>query len=478
MVINLFNDQNRLVNKARASIGGGCKRLLIQAATGCGKSVMGTYMIQQANLRGNSCAFVVPRRELLSQMAETWYKFGVNYSYVASGQFFDPKSENHICSMQTLIKRPEVINPKILFIDETHYATTQLKRIAEYYAERGTIIIGLSATPWRMNGKGLGDIYSDMVEGETVRWLIDNKRLSQYEMFGVSSPDFSGIKTSNGEYQKKQMDERMEQDRVLIGDAVGHYKKHANGKLNVVFCQSIKHSKITAQAFKDAGIPAAHMDAETPSHVRSQMIQDYADRKLHVLTNVDLMCFGFDLASQVGRDVTVECMSDLRPTQSLALQMQKWGRVLRYKDYPALIFDHANNFKKHGAPCWDRDWTLADRNRKQRKEAEEEADEKQRQCEFCFHIHEPAPKCPKCGFVYPVRERKIEEVDGDLEKIEIKQRRRREEYMCETLEDWEGLAKERGHKSGWAKIRHGQRVKNEAEKLAAKLNRPQGDLFG
>lgn len=227
------------------------------------------------------------------------------------------------------------------------------------------------------------------------------------------------------------------------------------------------------------------MDAETPKHERRQMIISLARREIHQITSVDLMCFGFDLGSQVDdlpdcRNVTIECMSDLRPTRSLPLQMQKWGRVLRMKNEHALIFDHANNHKAHGIPCLDRDWSLMDRQSKRRSDVEEEMSEKYVRCPDCFCGHEPAPKCPNCGHVYKKKSpnKSIEQIDAELEEIRIEQQKkakRREEGMCETLEDWEALADERGYKKGWAKHRYEARQKKEAQKQAEKINE---GLFG
>jgi superfamily II DNA or RNA helicase len=461
-MINLYQDQQRVVDAARNKISQGHKNILIQACTGAGKSVMASYMIKSANQRGNRCAFVVPRTDLLEQMAKTFQNFELPYSYVASGEFYDPDSMNHICSMQTLVRRLDTIKPRIIFIDETHYGKGQLDKIIEFFKAHGAMVIGLSATPWKMDGKGLGCYYDTMVQGESIRWLIDNKRLSDYRLFGVSKPDLSMIKIVNGDYSPSQLRDKMENDRVLIGDAVKHYKEHAYGRLNLAYCSSIKHSKITADMFNAAGIPAAHMDGETPKHERRKIIRDYAERKLWVLTSVDLMCFGFDLASQVNMDVAVETMSDLRPTKSLALQMQKWGRVLRMKDEGALIFDHANNHETHGIPCMEREWTLADRKKKKRGEPEEGA-EKTKRCPECFHLHYPAPHCPVCGHVYTAEELKpLETIDAELQEIKIQQEKRakrREEGMCETLEDWEAIAEERGYKKGWARMRYQLRQK-------------------
>jgi len=483
-MINLYDDQAALIGRAKKKIAGGCKNLLIQAATGSGKSMMATSMIHGANNKGNRCAFLVPRRELLHQMAATFRRFSLEYSYVASGEFFSPDSINHICSMQTLVRRLDDINPRILFVDETHYGEGQLNKIIEHFKALGVLVIGLSATPMKMSGKGLGVWYDDMVQGESIRWLIDNKRLSDYKLFGISNPDLSQIKIVNGDYSGKQLREKMESDRILIGDAVGHYKKHALGKRNVTFCTSIKHSKMTCEAFRNEGIEAVHMDAETPKHVRRQMIVDFALRKIDVITSVDLLCFGFDLGSQVDdipecKDVTVECMSDLRPTRSLPLQMQKWGRVLRMKPYDALIFDHASNYITHGIPCLDRNWSLEDKERKRRDVEDEEMREQTKYCPDCYHAHTPAPRCPNCGHVYKKKEEKpIEQVDAELQEIMIERERRakrREEGMCETLDDWKALADERGYKDGWAEMRYKERQKKEANKKTDDINM---ELFG
>ncbi len=484
MSITLYPDQQALVNRARQAIGNGCKSLLIQATTGAGKSIMATSMIQSANAKGNSCAFLVPRRELLEQMGRTFRSFDLDYSYLAASEYYDANSMNHVCSMQTLVRRMDKIKPRILFVDETHYGEGQLNKIIQYFKDLGVLVVGLSATPWKMNGKGLGCWYDEMVQGESVRWLIDNNRLSDYRLFGVSNPDLSTIKIVNGEFSASQLREKMENDRVLIGDAVSHYQSHANGLRNIAFCTSIKHSKMTAQAFNDAGIPSAHMDAETPKSERRRIINDFADRKLHVLTNVDLMCFGFDLASQVGRDVTVECMSDLRPTKSLALQMQKWGRVLRYKDRPALIFDHANNSlnfdgtSNHGFPCADRHWSLADRPKRTRKKKDDEEEEKMKRCPECFHLHDPAPGCPLCGYKYKPKEIKsLDTIDVNLEEIEIQRERRSrriEEGMCSTIEDWHALAEERGHSKAWANIRHKTKKKKSDKSKESEINKQMG----
>lgn len=451
-MIKLYDDQQAHVERVLAAMQEGHKSILMQAATGAGKSVMASYMLHRALSKGNTAWFTVPRRNLIKQMHGTFGHFDVPHSYIAASKPLNPHAPAHICSTETLRRRLNNLTPpKIAFIDETHFGGNGLDLIINWLKENNVWIIGLSATPWLLSGQGLGCWYDYMVQGESIRWLMDNKRLSDYRPFAPSRVDLSRVKMANGEYSKREISEKMEQDDVLIGDSVRHYKENAEGKLNIAYCTSIKHSQIVAEEFRRQGVPAMHIDGTTPELERKRIIKAYANRELRVLTNCELLTFGFDLASQVGRDVTIECMSDLRPTKSLALQMQKWGRVLRMKNEPALIFDHANNFKEHGLPCDDRHWTLADRVKGKGGGGGVRA-MPLKQCPKCYFCHAPALNCPDCGHEYPDESHMLFEVEGELEEIE-KNKKKRESRMqvgrAKTLADLRDIANERNYRPEW-----------------------------
>lgn len=434
MTINLFPDQSELMDKARESMRRH-KRVLIQASTGFGKTVLGSSMIAGSREKGHTSIFIVPRRELLKQTAKTFDEYNMPFSYVSAGYPMNRYSRTFLATTGTLCRRLDKISvPKVVFIDEAHYAGETNKRIADYFAKQGAWIIGLTATPEYPNGDGMGDCYSDMVCGPSTRWLMDNKRLSEYRLFAPSRPNLEGVKIVADDYAKGQLADRMEADGRLIGNAVKHYKDHAMGRLNIAYCTSRKHSEMVAESFRLAGVPAAHVDGDTPDDEMRRIIRAFANREIKVLTNADLLLFGFDLSAASGENVTVESMSDLRPTKSTTLQRQKWGRVLRYKTYPALIFDHGGNTimqngePNHGFPDDDIPWILDAKNHT---DAGGSRADPVKQCnggfidesrtgekiKGCFFAHRPAPRCPNCGAWYAVDSRMVEEVGGDLQEI-------------------------------------------------------------
>jgi len=452
--VTLFDDQLALVDKTRHAMRFN-KSVLIQAATGFGKTRIAAHMIDLARIRGMRTGFMVPRRELLRQTAQTMDKFKIPYGYFASGYSPSPFKKVQLITSGTLARRLDIA-PKlnVLFVDETHFGGVELDRIINHYKKAGSWVIGLSATPMKTSGKGMDEWYDDMVCGPCIRWLIDNGRLSDYRLFAPNIPDLSGIKTVAGDYARGQLASYMEHDRVLIGNAARHYKKHALGRLDVVFCTSIKHAELTSAEFNEMGIPSTFVHGKLGGDEIKRRIMAFAKRDVLALCSVDLLTFGFDLSQAAGIDVTVECMSDLRPTKSLTLQMQKIGRVLRMKNFPALIFDHAGNSGIHGLPCDDRKWTLASKDK--RKCGSSDPTIPTRQCSSCYYVHRPSPTCPNCGFEYPILSREIEEVDGDLEEVtEVNRMTPKKEIGMIARRD--GLAglieygKDKGYKPGWAR---------------------------
>lgn len=409
--INLFKDQVEWVGDIRNAMRSS-KAVCAVAQTGFGKTLSTAHMMTKICEKGNTAWFMVPRRELLKQTCKSLDEYGIYYGIISRGYTPNPFAKINICTSGTLnnrIKNSLLKPPTVLFHDEAHFSGSQIDDIVDWARDAGSWRVGLTATPERLDGKGLNRHYDTMVSGPSLAWLINNKRLSDFRYFAPSTPDMSGIKKQNGDYSTRQMEEKFSQDKVRIGDAVKHYKSHAYGKKHLCFCVSIKDAEKVAEGFRDGGVSCLAVYGDLGESEITRRIIAFARGEVMALTSVNLMAFGFDLASAAGMPVTIESLGMMRPSDSIALVLQMWGRGLRMKDEPCYIFDHSGLSKQHGLPDDDRDWTLEGRDKRKGGEKTEPT----RQCGECYFVHRPSSVCPNCGFVYPVIGRSVEEIDGD-----------------------------------------------------------------
>lgn len=397
MFVKLRDYQEALISNTRAALRR-TKKVLLQAPTGAGKTALGTHMTGTSAQRGFRTWFVVHRQELIEQTSKTFARFGVSHSFIAAGRPYDPAALVHICSIDTLKRRLSSIESKPHFViwDECHHIAAA-GWTAVFEALAGSYHVGLSATPIRTDGSGLDSHFDEMVLGPAVSWLIENGHLSKYRAFAPAAPDLSGVKKAMGDYATGQLADVMDKPK-LTGDIVQHWQRHCAGMRTCGFAVNVKHSQSIVQAFIDAGIPAAHLDGETPAVERADIIRRYADGEILVLWNVGLFGEGFDLSAIAGRDVTIDAVILARPTQSLALHLQQVGRALRpAPGKVAIILDHAGNSFRHGLPDDERTWKLQGTEKKLR--GDDDALPPPITCKCCFgQIRRPAPPaCPICG---------------------------------------------------------------------------------
>lgn len=409
----LWEDQKELLTAVRQAMGR-FKKNLIVSPTGSGKTAVSAHIIKSAVAKEKRVIFTVPRRNLMEQTSNTFGSYGINHSFIAAGKSFNPYAKAYIGTIDSMARRVDKLPPAdLLIVDETHFGSGSLGEVIDHYAKSGAWVLGLSASPWRLDGNGLGCYYQNLVLGKSTKWLIENKRLSDFKYFyGKTKPDLSKLKVAGGDYVQHQMQDFMEHQGAIIGDCVVDYKKRCMGNIHIVRCASIKHSQMVTASFNEQGISAAHVDGKTTDGELRRIFRAFATRQLRVVTFCDLIGFGFDLAQIAQMDVCIESGSDLKPSKSLAAQLQWVGRMLRYKEKPAIFNDHVNNHVEHGFPDDEREWTLADR--AQTKAASEERAIPTRSCLNCFYVHRPAPCCPECGYTYPIKSREIDEVDGEL----------------------------------------------------------------
>lgn len=430
----------------------GNKRVLVVLPPGGGKTVVAAFMGRRVAAQNSSLFFNCHRAELLQQTSLTFSRCELPHGFIASGKAISAYSLVNVCSIDTLKNRvANLKQPKFVIWDECHHiGAAGWAAIMKSWPD--AFHIGLTGTPWRLDGTGLGEYFDVMIEGPTVAELMAMGALSPYEIY-APPVDMKGVRKQFADFAKGESAERLDKPK-LIGDIIEHWRKRANGLRTVGYAINRAHSHHLAEQFRAAGIAAAHLDGDTPKGERKQIIRDYAAGTLRVLFNVDLFGEGFDLSAIAQTDVTIDCVIQARPTMSLSLDRQQKMRCMRPGPGKiGIILDHAGNCQRHGFPDDDIEWTLEGRagNRK----GDSSGPPPPVTCPGCFRqIRLPLPPKCKCGHVFDKPSVKpIEVGDGELVKVtsddmaRMRKDRKREENDAKTLQDLVALAVKRGYKN-------------------------------
>lgn len=431
-VMPLRDYQNELLDKTRAAYREGYHAPCIVAPCGAGKSVITAEMAKCATEKGNRVLFLVHRQELCEQIFNTFVKWGVNM---------------HLCQIgmvQTICRRlSKIAKPSLIITDENHHSLAgSYRKIYDYWPDVQRV--GVTATPIRLNGGGLGDVNDVLILGPSVKQLISWGNLSPFKYYAPRVIDTSKLRIKHGDYVQADIEEAFNKNAVY-GDVIAHYQKLSDGLQAICYCASIEQSKKMAFEFSKAGINARHLDGDTPKEVRNSVVQQFREGIVKILCNVDLISEGFDVP-----DCNTAIL--LRPTQSLSLYIQQSMRCMRYKPgKTAIIIDHVGNVNRFGMPDVDRSWDLTPKKKGSKKKVEEIPI---RQCLECFAVFRAEDKvCPSCGWKPEKQVREVEEMENE-ELVEVESQPFyldfREPEDCNSLAELQELARNRGYKSGWA----------------------------
>lgn len=450
--IILRSYQDQLIENLRIKFAAGLKRLLAVAPTGSGKTVMFSYMASAAAAKGLNVLILAHREELLFQISETLEQFNSPHGFIMPGVIIDPRKNIQVGSVFTVINNiGKFKNPDLIIIDETHHfatGNTWSKVLAHF---PGVKIVGVTATPCRLDGKPLNDLFEALVLGPSVSDLIKEGALSDYVAYTPDLVEVEDLKITAGDYNKGQMNLMMNKPSIT-GDAIKEWFRLASGKKTIVFCVSVEHAKNVAEAFMNAGVSARAVDGAMDKITRRQILDDFKSGKIQVLTNVNIFTEGFDCK-------TIECVVLLRPTASLSMFLQMVGRGLRV--FPgkgkAILIDHVKALETHGLPDDDQAWSLTDKI-KRRKKVDGKAVSPVKVCTTCFAANASLNLfCVYCGAPFEMKKRSgPDKVDGELKELDkesFKKKRKKQQNPATTLEGLIALGIQRGYKNphSWAK---------------------------
>lgn len=448
-MIQLRPDQQQLETAIYSSWLAGNRNVLAVGPTGFGKTVVIGEIAYKKNLQGSTQVKIAHRNELVGQISMAIARRGITHRIIGpkptiqqitaahrkefnGHSFVNPDARCSVAGIDTLIARQEELSRWAQqvdhwTIDEAHHVLRDNKwgRGASMFPN--AYGLGVTASPRRGDGKGLGrglligdnkwsndGLFDDMVLGPDMRWLIDNGALCDYEIacpqtdFHIDDAEFD----INGELSPAK-GRAASQKSHIVSDVVKEYITRSYGKRGITFTTDIETANDIAKRFNDCGIPCAAVSSKTPAGVRDEYINRFRSGKLWMLVNVDLFGEGFDVPA-------VEVVIMARPTASLAVYLQQFGRALRVlagKLY-GLVIDLVSNFKRHGFPDKKHIWSLDRLDRKATREKDPEEIELIA-CRGCSRPYERVkPACPHCGWSPPIAAgggvRTLEQVDGDL----------------------------------------------------------------
>lgn len=455
-MLQLRDYQQRAVDKTREAIRHGKKQVVTVAPTGAGKSLIIAEIFRLASQGNKKCLFIVHRRNLVLQIKETLESFNLAVGVIMNGYESNLSAQCQVATIQTYSRRLNLdelsenrffIDADLLVIDEAHTSVSKRTQdVLEHYRDK--VIVGFTATPCRRDGRGLGEVFSGLVNVIGMKELIGQGYLAEPRYYVPTEIDLAGIKKQAGDYQEKALSEKMSQAK-LVGDIVDQWIKLGENRATLVFAVDVKHAKHISDRFNQAGIPASYLHAKSSEDERDRAFQQMEDGVIRVMVNVLLYVEGMDAPN-------ISCVVMARPTKSLGMYRQSCGRGLRPKSIvnDCIILDHGGVVAEHGLLEEDIIWSL-DGKEKAWQKAKKKKVEKTVKCTFCHRTFQGSKRCPDCGSEVQTYGKAVETAEGELQAIKPKK-----VSMVEKRR-WYGMllgyAKQKGYKSGWAAHKYRER---------------------
>lgn len=447
--MELRHYQEESIILIKESIANGNKRVVLDAATGSGKSLVCESIIQGALSKGKRVMFLVNRVQLADQMSEHLTRARIQHGIIQGENTRGTYHNCVIASIDTIHARgyPDV---DLIIMDECHSAASSRKyhKLIEHYKD--IPIIGVTATSFV---KGLGKQYSfgclfeDIVRAITIPELIEQGYLVDVDIYSPVELDLSKVKIVAGDYHEEQLARAMDKP-TLIGDIYKTWCKLAKGKQSIVFAVDISHSQHIVQEFNKHGVSAEHIDYTMTYEQKKDIVRRFKNQEFTVLSNCALLAEGFDAPA-------TEVMILARPTKSLKRYMQMCGRCLRIFEgkSKAILLDHSGSTKELGYPTVHRDLFLCDGKPKISKGSVKKEEKKElSKCPKCDYLRKKPGKCPICGFL-PTRQSDVNVMAGELKKMtkrEIAKKAKIDGYDKQTIySELLYMCAERGFKNGW-----------------------------
>ena len=440
----------------RRSVGRGHDSPVFVLPTGGGKTVIAAKLVDGAVSRGNEVLFLAPRRELVYQTSDKLDAVGVEHSIIMAGERRTIMPRVSVACIPSLHRRiadgrMEYPDAKLVIVDEAHLSIADTTRtILEHYREEGAKIIGLTATPCRSDGAGLGMIYDDLVLGPSIQDLTREGHLVPSRYFAGRAPNMEGVPTKGGDYNQKKSGERVNTVE-LVGDVVTNWLRLASDRQTFVFAVTVAHSRHLCDRFLDAGVRAEHLDGQTGREERKAILERLRTGETQVLCNCQVMTYGVDFPP-------TSCIVLARPTKSISMYLQMVGRGLRPSPgkTDCMVLDHAGTVDRLGFADEEIPWSLDGKEKVQdRIEDRERKDPDPIECHSCHAKIKPQRTCPYCGA--DLSKRAAEAIAAhDVELQEMDRKKRLKEGRQWTLEDKQRfygelltIAGENGYKPGW-----------------------------
>jgi superfamily II DNA or RNA helicase len=448
--------QSDVIQRFHGEIAAGKKRIMLVAPTGSGKTVIASAIVNEAIAAGKRVLLFSHRREITKQTCEKLFALGIDAGVIQAGWPPRPGQAVQVASVQTLTARAirtsavELPRADIVIVDEAHHSPAETyRKVLAAYPE--AIVLGLTATPCRKDGRGLGNIFDCIIECPQIAELIRLEYLVPTVIYAPATPDLRGVRTQAGDYVESQLAERLN-TAELVGDIVGHWLRLAEHRPTVVFATNVAHSIHIRDEFQRAGIAAEHIDGSTPVEERDAILKRLAQGEIEVVSNCAVLTEGWNCPE-------VSCLVLARPTKSLGLFRQMIGRGLRPSEgkRDCLILDHAGAVFQHGLPEDEILWTLqADKKAANPKHLARTSQPSSRLCKCpkCAALRTAGEGCRSCGWEPKRRGEAVEVIDGDLALVGRDRRVHAHEYSSAERDRWHSqliwYADLKGYRPGWA----------------------------